>query len=186
MTLMIHRDSSSWLCPDSEGAPCDINAFDFTDPDSLDIRLHDSYSSSCKSGEEQQCRIPEFFKYEYCLSHLHVQRCKLRASMPILLTVIVANILKALCIAWSLFQKTPVFVTLGDSICNFLTRPDQFTRCASGLDAENLSRRTWKHDSTVLRLATRRRLRLRAVFPINWACCNGRYCTAIEDIMSQS
>lgn len=65
---------------------------------------------------------------QYCLSQLRRERCKVRASMPIMILIIFMNAVKAACIAFTIFDGTTTLVTLGDTICSFLKVPDPYTK----------------------------------------------------------
>lgn len=65
---------------------------------------------------------------EYCLAQKVAQVCTVSLSSPILITVILCNFVKVLCLLITLsateFQP---FITTGDAIASFLTEPDTTT-----------------------------------------------------------
>jgi hypothetical protein len=66
----------------------------------------------------------------YCIVEQVPEMCKLGFSFPIAGMVIVANLVKACCMAWLLlrYKKHEALVTLGDALASFLERPDPHTR----------------------------------------------------------
>lgn len=65
---------------------------------------------------------------QYCLSQRATENCKLQFSLAIMITVIMCNLIKVIClsvIVWTRDQKP--LVTLGDAIASFLEKPDPNT-----------------------------------------------------------
>ncbi|KAF2023080.1 hypothetical protein EK21DRAFT_95204 [Setomelanomma holmii] len=70
---------------------------------------------------------------KYCMVEQVPEICKLQFSFLIVSIVLVANLMKVVCIAWLLFRHKEyhALVTLGDALASFLERPDPHTfgRC---------------------------------------------------------
>ncbi len=66
---------------------------------------------------------------EYCLAQIAPSHCKLQFSMQILITVILMNVCKSVCMFLTLYrQKDATLVTIGDALSSFLDRPDPLTK----------------------------------------------------------
>ncbi|PYH29891.1 uncharacterized protein BO87DRAFT_410151 [Aspergillus neoniger CBS 115656] len=65
------------------------------------------------------------YSVEYCLSRKLTEQCELQFSPAICLVVIVCNIIKVLCMSLTaLSNRTDIFLTVGDAVASFLSRPD--------------------------------------------------------------
>jgi hypothetical protein len=67
----------------------------------------------------------------YCIvEQVEVKNCKLQYSLPIAITVILSNLVKAICMAITLFafKDHAALVTIGDAVASFLEHEDQETR----------------------------------------------------------
>jgi hypothetical protein len=67
----------------------------------------------------------------YCIvEQVEVKNCKLQYSLPIAITVVLSNLVKAICMAITLltFKDHAALVTIGDAVASFLEREDQETR----------------------------------------------------------
>ncbi|KAK5697818.1 hypothetical protein LTR17_023785 [Elasticomyces elasticus] len=68
-------------------------------------------------------------KIDYCLAQISPSHCKLQFSLHILVTVIVMNACKSVCMFLTLYQqKDETLVTIGDALSSFLDRPDERTK----------------------------------------------------------
>ncbi|KAK3669847.1 hypothetical protein LTR78_010305 [Recurvomyces mirabilis] len=68
-------------------------------------------------------------KIEYCLAAITPPHCKLQFSVQILVTVILMNAAKSLCMFMTLYrQRESTLVTIGDAVSSFLERPDELTK----------------------------------------------------------
>ncbi|KAK5112504.1 hypothetical protein LTR62_004261 [Meristemomyces frigidus] len=66
---------------------------------------------------------------EYCLASITPPHCKLQFSLQILITVIVMNAAKSICMFLTLHrQRESTPVTIGDAMSSFLDRPDELTK----------------------------------------------------------
>ena len=64
----------------------------------------------------------------YCLSQQVEEICRFEFSMQLLIAVILCNLIKAICMAITIWQqKVPTLVTIGDAISSFLDSPDPTT-----------------------------------------------------------
>ncbi|KAL3438223.1 hypothetical protein BDV09DRAFT_192122 [Aspergillus tetrazonus] len=71
----------------------------------------------------------EGYHVHSCLSEHVPQRCKLQYSLPLTVTVIVANFLKAMVMFYMSFNKGDApLLTTGDAVASFLHKPDQFSQ----------------------------------------------------------
>ncbi|KAH7071546.1 hypothetical protein BKA63DRAFT_535404 [Paraphoma chrysanthemicola] len=80
----------------------------------------------------------EWKPYDSTVSHCVIEQvetthCKLQFSLPIAVTVILSNLVKAVCMAITLFvfKDHAALVTVGDAVASYLERPDDETtnRC---------------------------------------------------------
>lgn len=99
--------SNGWRCPSRNLTNCDA-----------DREVPDEHDWEPFGG-----------KVKYCLVETVQERCQLRLSFPIALTVIVCNAVKVLCMAITLWKhQKPSLVTLGDAVAAFLDKPDPTTK----------------------------------------------------------
>ncbi|KAF5375600.1 hypothetical protein D9757_008565 [Collybiopsis confluens] len=74
------------------------------------------------SGQKQ-------LEVNYCLSQPVIQRCQLNFNLPLLVTVIIFNIAKVICMVFTAVKiKDNALVTIGDAIASFTKDPDIHTR----------------------------------------------------------
>jgi hypothetical protein len=67
----------------------------------------------------------------YCIvEQVEVKNCKLQYSLPIAITVVLSNLVKAICMAITLltFKDHAALVTIGDAVASFLERENKETR----------------------------------------------------------
>lgn len=103
--------SNGWRCPSRTVGSCNVeNRFEVPQ----DRSKWEPYESAVK----------------YCLVERVQESCSLRFSFPIAIAVIVANFVKAICMALTLFvyRKHAAVVTVGDAIANFLDHPENATK----------------------------------------------------------
>ena len=110
-------DPASWMCTNiHQQGPCEASV---ALPTVNDWRYFDS------SGQI-------FTLIEYCLSEKVDEHCELQFSVPIIVIVIIANLIKLLCMLYTVrTHRMPTIVTVGDAIASFLQNPDPTTdgRC---------------------------------------------------------
>lgn len=85
-----------------------------------------------------------YYPIKYCLSQQVDERCRLQFSLPILVVVVICNLIKLVCMAFTLFGgKDEPLITIGDAIASFLDDPDSTThgRCLSS--KEDFVSGTW-------------------------------------------
>ena len=108
---------ASWICSNIHPTkPCEAS---IALPTADDWRYFDS------SGQI-------FTLIEYCLSEKTDEHCELQFSVTIIVIVIIANLIKLLCMLYTVqTHKMPTIVTVGDAIASFLHHPDPTTegRC---------------------------------------------------------
>ncbi|GLB20877.1 hypothetical protein AtubIFM61612_010825 [Aspergillus tubingensis] len=81
------------------------------------------------------------YPVEYCLSWKLTEQCELHFSPAICLVVIVCNIIKVLCMSLTaLSNRTDIFLTVGDAVASFLSRPDPSTERMGLVSRSNLFR----------------------------------------------
>lgn len=84
---------------------------------------------------------------DYCLSQKVEEECQLLFSLPICIIVILCNIIKVVCMFMTAHDgRKEIFLTVGDAISSFLSRPDSTTEGQCLLSKENFSMRehSWK------------------------------------------
>ena len=81
---------------------------------------------------------------EYCLSEVTPENCQLQFSVKIMIFVIMANLLKLLCMLYTVWsQSVPTIVTAGDAISSFLQRPDSTTVGKCYLSKKSVGKDKW-------------------------------------------
>ena len=94
----------------------------------------------------QHIFISDKFNERYCIRREGERRCKVRASMSIIVVIILMNAVKAGCILFTLFDGTTTLVTLGDAICSFIKQPDPTTKGYCTLSKYGVARGRWRGD----------------------------------------
>jgi hypothetical protein len=87
------------------------------------------------------------FQVDYCLSQKIDEKCQLIFSLPICLTVIICNIVKVSCMFLTAHDKRKeIFLTIGDALSSFLSKPDPTTKGRCLLSASNITKSSqpWK------------------------------------------
>ncbi|KAJ9298484.1 hypothetical protein DTO271G3_3451 [Paecilomyces variotii] len=85
---------------------------------------------------------------DHCLSQTVEQGCQLLFSLPICIAVILCNLIKISCMFLTAGDdRKEIFLTVGDAISSFLTRPDPTTegRCLSSMKNIGKGPRPWKN-----------------------------------------
>ncbi|KAI9376164.1 hypothetical protein BJX61DRAFT_553168 [Aspergillus egyptiacus] len=88
--------------------------------------------SSCAADAARGNWTVGGYRVHSCLSEGLPQRCKLQYSLPLTITVIVANLIKAIVLCYMSLSKGDVpLLTTGDAVASFLHQPDRFSvgRC---------------------------------------------------------
>ena len=111
---------------------------------------------------------------EYCLSKPEEHRCKVRMSLPIMVTILFMNAAKAGCILFALLDGTTTLVTLGDAIASFLGRPDRYTRGYCTLSKYGVEKGRWKGNPAPRFWQTQRLYRREANSWHQWYLSNAR------------
>ncbi|PYH98138.1 hypothetical protein BO71DRAFT_317030 [Aspergillus ellipticus CBS 707.79] len=76
---------------------------------------------------------------DYCLSHETSEHCELQFSPAICVVVLACNAVKVVCMFWTArADRKEIFLTVGDAIASFLTRPDPATARMGLLSRANL------------------------------------------------
>ncbi|MCJ1431301.1 hypothetical protein MMC27_000652 [Xylographa pallens] len=111
-TIKEHESGGSWVCASSAKEPnygqggCNIGT---TEADASHWEIED-------------------YPIAYCLSQQVSEICRFEFSMQLLIAVILCNLIKAICMAITVWQqKVPTLVTVGDAISSFLDSPDPTT-----------------------------------------------------------
>ena len=97
---------------------------------------------------------PFGIKVEYCLSQVVDQRCQLNFSLPLAITVIIFNLVKAVVMLFIIFNITENRIhTIGDAIRSYLVHRDEQTSNCCLLNAEDFrshgfiqSTKPWKNE----------------------------------------
>ena len=79
----------------------------------------------------------------HCLSQRKSPRCRIRISPAILIVVLGANLLKALCILLTLKQTNYGLMTVGEGVSSFLQHPDANVTAFSSLSTKDFRKRSW-------------------------------------------
>ncbi|KAL4924160.1 uncharacterized protein BDV17DRAFT_275337 [Aspergillus undulatus] len=70
-------------------------------------------------------KVGDGYRVKSCLSERVPQHCKLQYSLPLTITVIVSNLVKAIVLCYMSFRKAePPLLTTGDAVASFLHKPD--------------------------------------------------------------
>lgn len=83
---------------------------------------------------------------QYCLSKQVEEHCKIQFSLPIMISVIICNLIKTICMSIVVWKQDPEpLVTLGDALASFLDWPDLTTEgnCIGGKNRFE-DRRSWR------------------------------------------
>ncbi|KAL1871753.1 hypothetical protein Plec18167_006903 [Paecilomyces lecythidis] len=94
---------------------------------------------------------------DYCLSQQVEQDCQLLFSLPICIVVILCNFTKIACMFLTARDdRKEIFLTVGDAISSFLTRPDPTTEGRCLLSVNNITKgpRPWKNPVSANREGT--------------------------------
>ena len=99
-------------------------------------RMSDNeYSNSDYRYPQNACPFPDHnwtihgFSIDYCLSDRIEQSCRLQFSLVIMIIVILCNIMKTLCMGFTVWKLSSVpLLTLGDAIASFLAEADPNTK----------------------------------------------------------
>ncbi|KAL4883546.1 hypothetical protein BJY04DRAFT_226567 [Aspergillus karnatakaensis] len=110
------------------------------------VKIH-GYEPRCIISDQQSDRSGETYLVDHCMTLTTEETCQLFFSPPICIIVIGCNIIKLICTLFTARDtREDVFLTIGDAIASFLTRPD-FTTAGSCLMSKPLvDKRTqgWK------------------------------------------
>jgi hypothetical protein len=162
--------------PDIEWSGCTIDAYDWICTDTGRMQ-RDSCSVVCDTLIPELLREPEQWsvmgrRVKYCLSIPRDEECRLNYNVYLAIGVVVANLFKALVIAYLALSKThssdPALITIGDAISSFLQRPDE---TASGLTLAS---------AKLLRLRKKRKEQIVAPLAIPWDPQRGRLHEAVS------
>lgn len=86
---------------------------------------------------------------KYCLVEQVEETCRLQFNLPIALSVIISNLIKAVCMALTLvlYKNHAALVTIGDAVASFLDHPDPETRNRC-LHSRRLVEAEWNWENT--------------------------------------
>jgi hypothetical protein len=103
--------SNGWRCPSHTPRTCDIENSSEVPQNKLDWQPFEA-------------------RVQHCLIESVEERCNVLFSIPIAALVIVSNLVKAVCMALTLYKYRRIspLVTLGDAISHFLDHPDPQTK----------------------------------------------------------
>ena len=86
-----------------------------------------------------------YYQVQYCLSETAPPDCRLDLSIPILVTVVVCNAIKLLCLTLTLWTgKDPPLMTVGDAAASFLTEADPTTIGRCTVSERDIKRGAWQ------------------------------------------
>lgn len=86
------------------------------------------HTARCQTHGTRPSKLPETYPVERCLTVPMEESCQLVFSPPICLIVIGCNIIKLICALFTASDsRDDVFMTIGDAIASYLTRPDPMT-----------------------------------------------------------
>ena len=112
-------------------------------------------------------------KVSYCLFEPMRQFCQLRYSYSILLTVIIANIIKAACMLATIYHSSPTLVTIGDAIESFLLRPEPRTIGVCTAHKGDFETWDWSGEGAIAQQWHRRpKFWLQSLSWTRWITCN--------------
>ena len=124
-TIKLGDTGGSWVCGSSPldfGPNCDVSAIE---------------------ANASHWKV-EGYPIAYCLSQQVEEICRFEFSMQLLVAVILCNLIKAICMAFTIWQqKVPTLVTIGDAISSFLDSPDPTTIKNCMMSRADVVRRKW-------------------------------------------
>lgn len=133
----------TWMC--SWNQALDICVPGSIDPSNWTIVRNLTFPSN-RTGVS----VPEIvqnYTIDYCLSMETPGFCKLHYSLQLLAVVILANVLKAVAMLWTLFaHRHDLLITVGDAVSSFLDEPDLTSKglcMISRVDVSRLGRRIY-------------------------------------------
>lgn len=92
---------------------------------------------------------------DYCLSQNVEEECQLLFSLPICIVVILCNFVKIVCMFMTARDtRKEIFLTVGDAISSFLSRPDTTTEgnCLLSKELVSMGRNSWERPSKPAKL----------------------------------
>ncbi|KAL2812282.1 hypothetical protein BJX63DRAFT_432724 [Aspergillus granulosus] len=144
------------------------------------------HEARCINVPMERDLLPESYPVDHCMALRAEEACQLFFSPPICLVVLGCNLIKLLCTLFTIRDsREDVFLTIGDAIASFLTRPDRNTqgacllskpliaKSAHGWDRKRSKVHSISPDlvqgSLPLRLCSQKRW-FQAVSPARWIC----------------
>lgn len=104
------------------------------------VTVYNSHAS-CASPSSMTPWPQYYYAIDYCLSQKVEERCQLMYSPSICMVVIIFNLIKVICILFTIQQRRQdLFLTVGDAISSFLQCPDRTSLCQSWEDQRNIKR----------------------------------------------
>ena len=113
----------SWLCGSYPGSDCDFSP---GKPDRSNWVFANPIDKS----------LPVTAKY--CLAQPVIPSCTVELFPGLLYTVIICNIIKAICFICLIFTRFDPLITMGDAIASFLERPDPTTAGLGAMSARDV------------------------------------------------
>ena len=109
-TITMHQSGGSWVCASSAKE-------EYYGPGRWGCNL------GTTEADASHWEIRDY-PMSYCLSQQVPEICRFEFSMQLLIAVILCNLIKAICMAITVWQqKVPTLVTIGDAISSFLDSP---------------------------------------------------------------
>lgn len=106
-----------WTCSDDHKGTCNLEA------------ARQNTTAVIQEPSPRKWIIHGGYLIDHCLTSSVTETCKLKMSLPIIITVVICNASKLIAIIVTLLTlKGDILITLGDAIASFLTNPDSTTK----------------------------------------------------------
>ncbi|PWY87377.1 hypothetical protein BO70DRAFT_287518 [Aspergillus heteromorphus CBS 117.55] len=123
------------------------------------VRVQATEARECALDYQVSTRYAPSHTVDYCLSQAATEHCELQFSPMIALLVLACNIVKIVCMFLTArTDRRDIFLTVGDAVASFLTRPDPTTAGMGLLSRANLTQgpQPWRsRRAAYWRLATK-------------------------------
>lgn len=133
--------------------------------------FHDNRTVEDAANNARDWKVYEY-PIDYCLSQELDEKCMLQFSLPIMLTVIICNLIKTICmiLVLLLMKGSQPLVIVGDAIASFLNEPDFTTKNICLADKYFFRKKDWQTKTMTWRLE--RLCWFRAASLTRWLVCN--------------
>lgn len=111
------------------------------------------------------------YPIDHCLVQEMDEKCMLQLSLPIMLVVIMCNLIKLICMVYTLTgERSQPLLTVGDAIASFLNEPDPTTKHICLADRFFFQKKGWQ--AKMLTWKPERHRWYRAASIMRWLVCN--------------